>query len=181
MFVPIDGAKGTEYNLPADLSVGKHSYRVTFTADGYSKSADITITITAPKIDLANATVTISDWPADGKFRFYPYAPETVAFSSFFKKVKVTANGKEDTLSDSDFTYTGATATRVGKYTLTITATDSCANYKGSKTFDWEVIPYQLWRPIFQGSQTYTKTYDGTTTLPGSYTWACRVLRQGGH
>lgn len=42
----IDGAKGTEYNLPADLSVGKHSYCVTFTADGYSKSADITITVT---------------------------------------------------------------------------------------------------------------------------------------
>ena len=43
----IDGAKGTEYNLPADLSVGEHTYRVTFTADGYSKSAEITITVTA--------------------------------------------------------------------------------------------------------------------------------------
>ena len=166
----IDGAKGTEYNLPADLSVGKHSYRVTFTADGYSKSADITITVTAPKIDLANATVTIDPWPADGKFRFNPYASETAALS-FLSAVKVTANGKEDRLSDSDFTYTGATATQVGNYKLTITATDSCANYTGSKTFDWEVIPFPLYRPVFQGSQTYTKTYDGTTTLPGSYTW----------
>ncbi len=165
----IDGAKGTEYNLPADLSVGKHSYRVTFTADSYSKSADITITVT--KIDLANATVTISDWPADGKFRFYPYYPETIAFNPLTKAVKVTANGKEDRLSDSDFTYTGAAATQVGNYKLTITATDSCVNYKGSKTFDWEVIPFPLYRPAFQGSQTYTKTYDGTTTLPGSYTW----------
>ena len=167
---PIDRATEPFYQLPADLSVGKHTYRVTFTADGYSKSADITITVTAPKIDLANATVTIDPWPADGKFRFNPYAPETAALS-FLSAVKVTANGKEDRLSDSDFTYTGATATRVGKYTLTITATDSCANYKGSKTFDWEVIPYQLYRPAFQGSQTYKKTYDGTTTLPGSYTW----------
>ena len=167
--VLIPEATGAVYQLPANLSVGEHKYRVTATADGYSKSADITITV--EKIDLANATVTIDPWPADGKFRFYPYAPETVAFSSFFKKVKVTANGKEDTLKETDYTYEGATATRVGKYTLTITATDSCANYKGSKTFDWEVIPYQLWRPIFQGSQTYTKTYDGTTTLPGSYTW----------
>ena len=166
----IDGAKGTEYNLPADLSVGKHSYCVTFTADGYSKSADITITITAPKIDLANATVTIDPWPADGKFRFNPYAPETAALS-FLSAVKVTANGKEDKLKENDYTYEGATATRVGKYTLTITATDSCVNYKGSKTFDWEVIPFPLYRPAFQGSQTYTKTYDGTTTLPGSYTW----------
>lgn len=165
---PLEGAAGTNYKLPADLSVGEHSYRVTATADGYSKSADITITV--EKIDLANATVTIEPWHADGKFRFYPYASETAALSSL-SVVKVTANGKEDTLSASDFTCTGATATQVGNYKLTITATDSCANYKGSKTFDWEVIPYQLWRPIFQGSQTYTKTYDGTTTLPGSYTW----------
>ena len=175
---PLEGAAGTSYKFPADLSVGEHSYRVTATADGYSKSADITITV--EKIDLANAQVTIDPWPADGKFRFYPYAPETVAFSSFFKKVKVTANGKEDTLSDSDFTCTGATATQVGNYKLTITATDSCANYKGSKTFDWEVIPYQLWRPIFQGSQTYTKTYDGTTTLPGSYTWLAEFFGREG-
>lgn len=166
----IDGATEPVYQLPADLSVGEYTYRVTFTADGYSKSADITITVTAPKIDLANATVTIEPWPADGKFRFNPYASETAALN-FLSAVKVTANGKEDKLKENDYTYEGATATRVGKYTLTITAKDSCANFKGSKTFDWEVIPYQLYRPGFQSSQTYTKTYDGTTTLPGSYTW----------
>lgn len=165
---PLEGAAGTSYKLPADLPAGTYTYRVTFTSDYYSKSAEITITVT--KIDLANATVTIDPWYTDGKVRFNPYAPETAALS-FLSTVKVTANGKEDKLSDSDFTYTGATATQVGNYKLTITATDSCANYKGSKTFDWEVIPYQLFRPIFQGSQTYTKTYDGTTTLPGSYTW----------
>ena len=175
----IDGATEPVYQLPVDLSVGEYTYRVTFTADGYSKSADITITITAPKIDLENATVTIEPWPADGKFRFYPYASETAALSSL-SVVKVTANGKEDRLSASDFTCTGATATQVGNYKLTITATDSCANYKGSKTFDWEVIPYQLWRPIFQGSQTYTKTYDGTTTLPGSYTWLAEFFGREG-
>lgn len=43
----IDGATEPVYQLPADLSVGKHSYCVTFTADGYSKSAEITITVTA--------------------------------------------------------------------------------------------------------------------------------------
>ena len=165
---PLDGATGTRYTLPADLPAGTYTYRVTFTSDYYSKSAEITITVT--KIDLANATVTIDPWHADGKFRFYPYASETAALSSL-SAVKVTANGKEYTLSNNDYTYEGATATRVGKYTLTITAKDSCANFKGSKTFDWEVTPYQLWRPEFQSSQTYTKTYDGTTTLPGSYTW----------
>ena len=175
----IDGAKGTEYNLPADLSVGKHSYCVTFTADGYSKSADITITITVEKIDLANATVTINPWHADGKFRFYPYASETAALSSL-SGVKVTANGETYPLKENDYTYEGATATRVGKYTLTITAKDSCANFKGSKAIPWEVVPYQLWRPEFQGSQMYTKTYDGTTTLPGSYTWLAKFFGREG-
>lgn len=174
---PMEGVNGVKYKLPADLPAGKHTYLVTCTSGGYSKSAEITITVT--KIDLANATVTIDPWPADGKFRFNPYAPETAALS-FLSAVKVTANGKEDRLSDSDFTYTGATATQVGNYKLTITATDSCANYKGSKTFDWEVIPYQLYRPAFQGSQTYTKTYDGTTTLPESYTWLADFFARDG-
>ena len=169
---PLEGAAGTSYKLPADLPAGTYTYRVTFTSDHYSKSAEITITVT--KIDLANAQVTISDWPADGKFRFYPHASETsvliigndnVAWNS------ITVNGEESALKSGDYTYTGATATRVGKYTLTITAKDSCAKFKGSKAIPWEVIPYQLYRPAFQGSQTYTKTYDGTTTLPGLYTW----------
>lgn len=160
---PLEGAAGTSYKLPADLSVGEHSYRVTATADGYSKSADITITVT--KIDLANATVTIDPWPADGKFRFYPHASETAALS-FFSTITVTANGEKYKLSDGDYIYTGATATQVGNYTLTITAKDSCANFKGSKAIPWEVIPYTLHEPSFLGKQTYTKTYDGTTTLP---------------
>ena len=112
---PLEGAAGTSYKLPADLPAGTYTYRVTATADGYSKSAEITITVT--KIDLANATVTIEPWHADGKFRFYPYASETAALS-FLSAVKVTANGKEYTLSNNDYTYEGATATRVGKYTL---------------------------------------------------------------
>ena len=165
---PLEGATGANYTLPDNLAAGTHTYLLICTSDYYSKSAEITITV--EKIDLANATVTIEPWHADGKFRFYPYASETAALSSL-SVVKVTANGKEYTLSNNDYTYEGATATRVGKYTLTIKATDSCAKFKGSKAIPWEVIPHQLYRPVFQGSQTYTKTYDGTTTLPGSYTW----------
>ena len=121
--------------------------------------------LTVTKIDLANATVTIDPWLADGKFRFVPNASETVAFA-FFSTITVTANGEKYTLKENDYTYEGATATQVGKYTLTITAKDSCAKFKGSKAIPWEVIPYQLHEPSFLGKQTYTKTYDGTTTLP---------------
>ena len=165
---PLDGATGTSYTLPADLPAGKHTYWVTFTSDGYSKSAEITITVT--KIDLANATVTISDWPKGGQVEFVPSSSAASVFSPFFNTIKVAANGKEEyTLSDDDYTYNGATATQVGKYTLTITAKDTCANYTGSKTFDWEVVPYALLAPSFLGNQKYTKTYDGTTTLPEKY------------
>ena len=169
---PLEGAAGTSYKLPADLPAGKHTYWVTFTSDGYSKSAEITITVT--KIDLANATVTINPWPTDGKVRFSPfYRPAasvlTIFDNSVHNQITVKANGTEGTLSDGDYTYEGATATRVGNYKLTITATDRCANYKGSKTFDWEVTPCQLYKPSYLGNQTYTKIYDGTTTLPESY------------
>ena len=165
---PLAGATGANYTLPDNLAAGTHTYLLICTSDHYSKSAEITITV--EKIDLANATVTIDPWHADGKFRFYPYASETAALS-FLSEVTVTANGEKYPLNSDDYTYEGATATRVGKYTLTIKATDSCAKFKGSKAIPWEVIPHQLYRPVFQGSQTYTKTYDGTTTLPGSYTW----------
>ena len=125
--------------------------------------------LTVEKIDLANAEVTISSWPTDGTVRFDPFYPEQSVFNIDVNTITVKANNTEYTLSDDDYTCDGATATRVGKYKLTITATDSCANYKGSKTFDWEVTPCQLYDPGYLGSQTYTKTYDGTATLPESY------------
>ena len=165
---PLEGAAGTSYKLPADLPAGTYTYRVTFTSDYYSKSAEITITVT--KIDLANATVTIDPWPMDGKVSFIP-SSSAASVRPFLEisEITVKANGTEGELTGSDYTYEGATATKVGKYTLTITATDICANYTGSKTFDWEVVPYALPAPAFEGNQAYTKIYDGTTTLPEKY------------
>lgn len=169
--------KSLSYTLPAeDLTIGTHTYRVSFCSEdpgkvgqvtGYYKVAQITITVT--KIDLANAEVTINPWPTDGKVRFSPFYTEVSVLKIFDMKITVKANGTEGTLSDGDYTYEGATATQVGKHKLTITATNSCANYTGSKTFDWEVTPCQLYKPSYLGNQTYTKIYDGTTTLPESY------------
>ena len=176
--VLIPEATGPVYQLPTNLSVGEHKYRVTFTADGYSKSADITITV--EKIDLANAEVTISDWPTDGKVSFVPSSSAVSVLiifdNSVSNRITVKANGTEGVLTDRDYTYDGATATQVGKYTLTITATDSCENHTGSKTFDWEVVPYALPAPVFEGKQTYTKTYDGNTTLPEGYKFQALFL-----
>ena len=56
----IDGATEPVYQLPADLPVGEYTYRVTFTADGYSKSADITITITATNKIVPTGAPTLS-------------------------------------------------------------------------------------------------------------------------
>ena len=167
------GAEHMVENKVADVNVGD-KLDVFCVITGLDKPNNGTVlwqvavkgyTLTVTKIDLANATVTIDPWLADGKFRFNPHASETAALA-FFSVITVTANGEKYTLKENDYTYEGATATRVGKYTLTITATDSCAKFKGSKTFDWEVIPYTLHEQSFLGKQTYTKTYDGTTTLP---------------
>ena len=171
-----------------DLIIGKHGYAVAFSTDrygstaaGYTKGINIFITVT--KTDLANATVTIDPWPTDGKVRFSPFYTEVsvlaILLGNVENKITVTANGKKDTLSNSDYTYEGAIATHVGHYTLTITATPSCANYTGSKTFNWEVVPYALPAPVFLGNQTYTKTYDGTTTLPEKYTFQALFPDQG--
>ena len=165
---PLKGATGANYTLPDNLAAGTHTYLLICTSDGYSKSAEITITVT--KIDLANAEVTISGWPTDGKVSFIPSSSAASVLPLLqLGEITVKANGTEGTLTDRDYTYEGATATQVGKYTLTITATDSCANYTGSKTFDWEAVPYALPAPSFLGNQKYTKTYDGTTTLPEKY------------
>ena len=164
---PLEGATGANYTLPDNLTAGTHTYLLICTSDGYSKSAEITITVT--KIDLANAEVTISPWPTDRTVRYDPFYPEQSVFNIYANTITVKANGTEYTLSNDDYTYEGATATQVGKHTLTITATESCENYTGSKTFDWEVTPCQLYKPSYLGNQKYTKIYDGTTTLPESY------------
>ena len=174
--------KSLSYTLPAkDLTIGTHTYRVSFCSEDPGSSGQVTgyykvvqITITVEKIDLANATVTIASWPTDGKVRFSPFYRPAASVLAIFNntvtnKITVKANNTERELSNSDYTYEGATATQVGKYTLTITATNSCANYTGSKTFDWEVTPCQLYKPSYLGNQTYTKIYDGTTKLPESY------------
>ena len=168
----IDGATEPVYQLPADLSVGKHTYRVTFTADGYSKSADITITITAPKIDIAKvpesqielALAYGGNVPYDitGATNADGVHATTMALSPV-EPFKV--NGTE--LTTKDYTLEGNVQYGVGEYTLKINV--DTAIYTGSIEHTWHVIPRKLGLPGFpQGD--YEKTYDGETTLPKSIT-----------
>ena len=164
----IKDAKGTEYNLPADLSVGEHSYCVTFTADGYSKSAEITITVT--KIDIAKVPEDKIElelvyggnvpYNINGATNADGVHATTMALSMV---EPFTVNGIE--LTEDDYTLEGNVQYGVGEYTLKINV--DTAIYTGSIERTWHVIPRKLGLPGFpQGD--YEKTYDGETALPES-------------
>ena len=168
--VLIEGAKGTEYNLPDNLSVGEHTYRVTFTADGYTKSADITITV-APA-DLSQEAVVFTQTAdefagtmgniEDGKgtFVFTPYGGSTASPTELSYLFEVSCNGRNLT-ADSDYTVTGgSTAKWAGTYTLTI---EGRGNYTGTATHQWEIKPYTLSKNLSVGR--IDRDYDGTTNL----------------
>ena len=175
-----DTGKSLSYTLPPeDLTVGTHTYRVSFCSKdpspvgqvtGYYKGAQITITVT-PR-DLKNATVEY--YTTDN--------PTVVTYNPLNNHIcglpihKVTLDGVK--LEDgTDYIISGNTAAEVGKYTAILTA--KC---KGTLKIEWEVVPYALLAPVFLGSQTYTKTYDGTTTLPEEYTFLALFPDKGaGH
>ena len=168
---PIDGAKGTEYNLPADLSVGEHSYRVTATADGYTKSADITITV-APA-DLSQGAVVFKQVGEsmtglnlmgnirDGKgtFVFTPYGGDVNNASTLTYCFEVSHDGQK-LIEGKDYTIeSGNTAQYAGDHTLTI---QGIGSYTGTATHTWRIEPYKLTRGNYR-PPTITKVYDGTT------------------
>ena len=165
-----------------DLIIGKHGYAVAFstgrygsTAAGYEKGINIFITVT-PR-DLKNATVEY----------YTTNNPTVVTYNPLNNHIcglpisKVTLDGvalEEGT----DYNISGNTAAEVGKYTAILTAKPGSTKCKGTLKIDWEVVPFTLYEPSFLGNQTYTKTYDGTTTLPGSYTFQALFPSKGfGH
>ena len=140
---PLDGATGTSYTLPADLPAGKHTYWVTFTSDGYSKSKEITITVTP--ISLEDAEVTVQNPTYNGMEQ----GPE----------VTVTLDGK--TLSrDNDYTMKVKKQTDAGSYKLTI---KGGGNYTGTKTVEWKILPKTVENPTIEVSSV---TYNGQAQTP---------------
>mgnify|MGYP004502565733 CR=1 FL=1 len=171
--------KSLSYTLPSkDLTVGTHTYRVSFCSEdpgsigqvtGYYKVAQITITVT-PR-DLKNATVEY----------FTTNNPTVVTYNPLNNHIcglpiyEVTLDGVE-LEEGTDYIISGNTAAEVGKYTAILTAKSDSTKCKGTLKIEWEVVPYALPEPSFEGSQTYTKIYDGTTNLPKEYKFQALFL-----
>ena len=148
--LPIDNAMGMNYFLPDDLAAGTHTYRVTFTSDGYSKSADITVTVT--KANLSEAEIE------------FPYGNEAVfnyLSATGVPTFVVKYNGKE--MERDALIITGDTFDGVGPCMLTVKAAEN-SNYTGSKSADWTVRPLK----ITASGANVVKTYDGTADLPAN-------------
>ena len=141
---PLEGAAGTSYKLPADLPAGTYTYRVTFTSDYYSKSAEITITVTP--ISLVGATVTVSNLTYNGN----PQEPT------------VTVKFGDETLSrDNDYTVQVTKQTNAGSYKLTI---KGGGNYSGEiKDVEWKIEPMKI--DSVMVSSGIFKVYDGTAEI----------------
>ena len=141
---PLEGAAGTSYTLPADLPAGTYTYRVTFTSDYYSKSAEITITVTP--ISLEGATVTVSNLTYNGN----PQEPT------------VTVKLGDETLSrDNDYTVQVTKQTNAGSYKLTI---KGGGNYSGEiKDVEWKIEPMKI--DSVMVSSDISKAYDGTAEI----------------
>lgn len=140
---PLEGAAGTSYKLPADLPAGKHTYWVTFTSDGYSKSAEITVTVTP--VSLEDAEVTVQNPTYNGKEQ----------------SPTVTVKLGDKTLSrDNDYSVQVTKQIDAGSYKLTI---KGGGNYSGTKTVEWKILPKTIENPTIEVSSV---TYNGQAQTP---------------
>lgn len=141
---PLEGATGANYTLPDNLAAGTHTYLLICTSDGYSKSAEITITVTP--ISLVGATVTVSNLTYNGN----PQEPT------------VTVKLGDETLSrNNDYTVQVTKQTDAGSYKLTI---KGGGNYSGEiKDVEWKIEPMKI--DSVMVSSDISKTYDGTATV----------------
>ena len=141
---PLEGATGANYTLPDNLAAGTHTYLLICTSDHYSKSKEITITVTP--ISLVGATVTVSNLTYNGN----PQEPT------------VTVKLGDETLSrDNDYTVQVTKQTDAGSYKLTI---KGGGNYSGEiKDVEWKIEPMKIDHVMV--SSDISKTYDGTATV----------------
>lgn len=149
---------GTSCDLPTFAPAGTYTYRFTVTADGYSKSADITVTVN--KADISNTTVKL----LNDEIMFTP-DPRTGAGTEVSAQVTGISFKTKGLTEGEDYTVSDNTGTNVGDYELTITAAPNSQKFTGSKTVSWKITPFKLGAPNFTGGPL-EKNYDGTTTPP---------------
>ena len=141
---PLEGATGANYTLPDNLTAGTHTYLLICTSDGYSKSAEITVTVTP--VSLAGAEVTVQNPTYNGKEQ----------------SPTVTVKLGDKTLSrDNDYTMEVTKQTDAGSYKLTI---KGGGNYTDEiKNVEWKIEPMKI--DSVMVSSDISKTYDGTATV----------------
>ena len=136
---PLEGATGANYTLPDNLAAGTHTYLLICTSDGYSKSKEITITVTPISLECAEVTVQNPTYNGDKQ------SPT----------LKVSLGGK--TLRENtDYTVVVTPHTDAGSYTLTI---NGMGNYTGTATSNWKITPKTVTNPTIKlssGPFTYT-------------------------
>lgn len=155
---PLEGETGANYTLPANLTAGKHTYLVTCTSDGYSKSAEITITVTPISLECAEVTV------------------QNPTYNGNEQGPKVTVKLGDKTLwEDNDYNMEVTMQTDAGSYQLTI---NGGGNYTGTKTVEWKILPKTIANPTIEvgSGGIYDKTAktpsvvvkDDDATIPNS-------------
>ncbi len=140
---PLEGATGANYTLPDNLTAGTHTYLLICTSDGYSKSAEITVTVTP--VSLAGAEVTVQNPTYNGKEQ----------------SPTVTVKLGDKTLSrDNDYTMEVTKQTDAGSYKLTI---KGGGNYSGEiKDVEWKIEPLPI---SLLSVSSISKTYDGSADV----------------
>ena len=140
---PLEGATGANYTLPDNLTAGTHTYLLICTSDGYSKSAEITVTVTP--VSLAGAEVTVQNPTYNGKEQ----------------SPTVTVKLGDKTLSrDNDYTMEVTKQTDASSYKLTI---KGGGNYSGEiKDVEWKIEPLPI---SLLSVSSISKTYDGSADV----------------
>ena len=140
---PLEGATGANYTLPDNLTAGTHTYLLICTSDGYSKSAEITVTVTP--VSLEDAEVTVQSPTYNGKEQ----------------SPTVTVKLGDKTLSrDNDYTMEVTKQTDAGSYKLTI---KGGGNYSGEiKDVEWKIEPLPI---SLLSVSSISKTYDGSADV----------------
>ena len=133
---PMDGVNGVKYKLPDDLPAGTHTYLVTCTSGGYSKSAEITITVTP--VSLEGAEVTVGNLTYNG--------------TKQSPTVTVKLNGKTTLIRGKDFTVTATEQTDVGSYQLTVVSGN---NYTGEIKAPWSIKAREVTPAIEVAKSSY--------------------------